>query len=50
MEEGELQSKINANAQVGVDLLVRSVDGGERKVTVKEGPVYPSVDEGVPLE
>jgi hypothetical protein len=49
MEEGEAQSLVNANAQVGVDLLLRAKDGAEHRVTVKEGVVYPAVDDGVPL-
>lgn len=49
MEEGEAQSLVNANAQVGVDLLLRAKDGAEHRVTVKEGIVYPSVDDGIPL-
>ncbi|HVW28992.1 MAG TPA: PDZ domain-containing protein [Polyangiaceae bacterium] len=49
MEEGEAQSLVNANAQVGVDLLLRAKDGAERRVTIKEGTVYPAVDDGVPL-
>src|SRR5581483_5031030 len=49
MEEGEAQSLINANAQVGVDLLLRGRDGAEHRVTVKEGAVYPSVEDGITL-
>ncbi len=49
MEEGEAQSLVNANAQVGVELVVRGKDGAERHVAIKEGVVYPSVDDGVSL-
>ena len=49
MEQGEAQSLVNANAQAGVELLVRGKDGAERRVTIKEGIVYPSVEDGVPL-
>jgi len=49
MEEGEAQSLVNANAQVGVDLLLRGKDGAEHRVTIKEGVVYPAVDDGVSL-
>jgi hypothetical protein len=50
MEEGEAQSLINSNAQTGVELLVRGKDKAERKVTLKEGVIYPVQDEGVPIE
>jgi hypothetical protein len=49
MEQGEAQSLVNANAQAGVELLVRGKDGAERRITVKEGIVYPAVEDGVPL-
>jgi hypothetical protein len=49
MESGEAQSLVNANAQVGVDLVLRAKDGTERRVNLKEGIVYPSVEDGVPL-
>jgi hypothetical protein len=41
LEDGEAQSLINANAQVGVDLLIRHKDGQVKKVKIKEGAVYP---------
>jgi len=50
MEEGEVQSLINANGQVGVDLLLRGANHDERRVKIKEGVIYPTVDEGVPVE
>jgi hypothetical protein len=49
MESGEAQSLVNANAQVGVDLILRGKDGAERRVSLKEGIVYPAVDDGVSL-
>jgi hypothetical protein len=49
MESGEPQSLINANAQVGVDLLLRGKDGTERHVVLKEGIIYPTVEDDVPL-
>lgn len=45
----EVQSLINANAQLGVKLMVKGSDGQEREVVVKEGPIYPLVNENVPL-
>src|SRR6185436_8154201 len=50
MDSGEAQSRVNANAQIGVELLLRGTNGAERKVTVKEGPVYPSVEDGIPVD
>lgn len=50
MEEGQAQSLINANAQTGVRLKIRSPDGSERELTLKEGPIYPVVDEDVRIE
>jgi len=49
MESGEPQSLINANAQVGVDLVLRGKDGAERHVILKEGIIYPAVEDDLPL-
>ncbi|HEX4474539.1 MAG TPA: PDZ domain-containing protein [Polyangiaceae bacterium] len=50
MDDGEPQSLINANRQVGVSLLLVGADKNEHAVSVKEGVIYPVVDEGVPIE
>lgn len=50
MEEGEAQSQINANAATGVTLRVRKLDKSEVELTLKEGAIYPAVDEGVPVD
>jgi hypothetical protein len=50
MADGEAQSLINANAQSGVTLLIRKLDKSENELTLKEGPIYPAVDEGVPID
>jgi hypothetical protein len=50
MEEGKLQSLINANAALGVKFSVRSGDEPPRDVTIKDGSVFPLHDEDVPLE
>lgn len=47
MAEGEAQSQINANAATGISLLVRKLDKSEQELTLKEGAIYPMVDEGV---
>lgn len=50
MEEGEAQSLINANATIGVTLWVKKLDRSEAEITLKEGAIYPVVDEGVPVD
>lgn len=50
MEDGKLQSLINANAALGVKLSVRSGDEAPREVTIKNGSVFPLHDEGVPIQ
>lgn len=41
LEDGEAQSLINANAQVGVELLIKHENGQVKKIKLKEGAVYP---------
>jgi PDZ domain/C2 domain len=50
MADGEAQSLINANAATGVTLWVRKPDKSEREISVKEGAIYPMVDEGIPVD
>jgi hypothetical protein len=50
MGEGEAQSAINANAATGIALRVRKLDKSELELNLKEGAVYPVVDEGVPVD
>jgi hypothetical protein len=50
MADGEAQSLINANTATGVTLLVRKPDKSEVEVQLKEGAIYPVVDEGVPVD
>ena len=47
MDEGEAQSLINANSRTGLQLQVKGSDGPPRVIRVKEGPMYPTVDEGL---
>jgi hypothetical protein len=50
MAEGEAQSEINANAATGIALRVRKLDKSELELNLKEGAIYPVVDEGVPVD
>jgi hypothetical protein len=50
MEEGKLQSLINANASIGVKLTVRADSGTTREVALRDGAIYPVAGEGIPLE
>jgi C-terminal processing protease CtpA/Prc len=45
MESGRAQSLINSNASVGVKLSVKHADGKVTDLVVKNGPIYPLVDE-----
>jgi hypothetical protein len=50
MADGEAQSLINANAATGVTFKVRKRDKSESEITLKEGAIYPMVDEDVPID
>ncbi len=50
LESDEAQSLINANASVGVKFTVKHQDGKTEELTVKNGPIYPLVDEDVALD
>ncbi len=50
MQEGDAQSLINANASVGVALTVKHADGKVEDVTVKDGPIYPTRTDGIPVD
>ena len=50
MADGEAQSLLNANAATGVSLLVKKPDKSEVEVSLKEGAIYPLVEEGVPVD
>ena len=50
MAEGDAQSLINSNAQIGVKLKLKDSTGREREVDVKDGPMYPVVDENIPVD
>jgi membrane-associated protease RseP (regulator of RpoE activity) len=50
MEEGEAQSLINSNAQIGVTLLLRTQNQAPRTVKVADGVIYPVVTEGIAID
>jgi hypothetical protein len=50
MEDGKLQSLINANSSGGLKLTVEGESGGVREITLKDGAIYPVVGEGIRLE
>lgn len=50
MADGEAQSLINANAATGVSMLIKKADKREVELSLKEGAIYPLVDEGVPVD
>jgi len=47
LDEAEARSQINANAPTGVTLTVRKPDGSTADLTVKNGPIYPTVDDDI---
>lgn len=50
MENGRLQSLINANSALGVKLQVRLGESAPREVTLRDGAVYPVAGEGISLD
>ena len=50
MAEGELQSLINANASLGVEMSVLRRDGVKRQVKLKNGAIYPVIGEPIGVE
>jgi hypothetical protein len=50
MEEGEAQSLINSNAQMGVALVVRSKAQEVRTIKVAEGVIYPVFGDGLSID
>ncbi len=50
MQEGDAQSLINANAPTGVALTVKHADGKVEDVTIKNGPIYPTRADDIPVK
>lgn len=50
MEEAEVRSLINASSPGGVALTIKKPDGSTLDLTLKDGPIYPTPDDDIPLE
>jgi hypothetical protein len=50
MEEGKLQSLINANASIGFQMTVQRGDGPQRAVKLRDGAIYPVMGEPVAVD
>ncbi|HET7540203.1 MAG TPA: PDZ domain-containing protein [Polyangiaceae bacterium] len=50
MDTETARSLINANVSTGVKFAVQRLDGSQIEVTLKDGPIYPTVDEDIPVE
>src|SRR6185369_6165956 len=50
MDPETARSLINSNVSTGVTFTVKHLDGSQSEVTLKDGPIYPTVDEDVPVE
>lgn len=50
LDEGEARSLINANAPTGVMLTVRRADGSVADLQLKDGPIYPTPDDDIPVD
>jgi hypothetical protein len=50
MDPDSARSLINANVSTGVTFSVKHADGSTAEVTLKDGPIYPTLDEDVPVE
>ena len=50
VDEGEARSLINASSPSGLNLTVKKADGSTLDLSVKDGPVYPTLDDDIPLD
>jgi membrane-associated protease RseP (regulator of RpoE activity) len=50
MDQESARSLINANVSTGVTFTVRRADGSETELTLKDGPMYPTIDEELQVE
>jgi membrane-associated protease RseP (regulator of RpoE activity) len=50
IDQETARSLINANAPTGVSLTIKKPDGVVVDVTVKDGPIYPVLEDDIPIE
>jgi PDZ domain/C2 domain len=50
MDPESVRSLINANVSTGVTFTVKHAGGSEEQLTLKDGPIYPSIDEELKVE
>jgi hypothetical protein len=50
LKEAELRTLINGGAAAGVTLTIQHADGKVEDVTLKEGPIYPTLDDQIPVQ
>jgi PDZ domain/C2 domain len=50
MDPETARSLVNANVSTGVTFTVKHADGSQQDVTLKDGPMYPTVDEDIAVE
>lgn len=50
MDSETTRSLINSNVSTGVTFKVKHVDGSETEVTLKDGPIYPTIEEDLAVE
>ena len=50
MDAETARSRINSNVSTGVTFAVRHADGSRADITVKDGPMYPAIDEELKVE
>lgn len=48
LSNGQVRSSINSNGSTGLRVRVRKADKTEAELTLRDGPIYPSLDEGSP--
>ena len=50
MDQQTARSLINSNVSTGVTLSIRHPDGSQEDVTLKDGPIYPLIDDELKVE
>jgi len=50
LDEAEARSAINSNAPSGVTLSIKHADGSMVDLALKDGPIYPTVDDDIPID